>query len=158
MTEAHDNALFKFHQKSKIVHTPLICWDFFTLQQMEFNRFSTIQKQWKEKEDYFKETKVLLVTNPKFEIVFASKNIYEMNGYYPSEVIGNSPKMFQGPLTSRKSLDSIKLALLNQLPFQEVITNYRKDGSLYECEISAIPKFDSKGNLVNYIAFERIAS
>jgi hypothetical protein len=66
--------------------------------------------------------------------------------------------MFQGPLTSAKALDNIKIAVKNQLPFKEIITNYKKDGSLYECEIKAVPKFDAKGNLVNYIAFERIAS
>ena len=81
-----------------------------------------------------------------------------MNGYYPKDVLGKSPKMFQGPLTSAKALDNIKIAVKNQLPFKEIITNYKKDGSLYECEIKAVPKFDAKGNLVNYIAFERIAS
>ena len=125
---------------------------------MEYNNFSSIQKTWKEKEDYFKENDVLIVTNTHFEIVFASKNIFDMNGYFPNEVIGKSPKMFQGPLTSRVSLDSIKVAVQKQLPFTQIITNYKKDGSLYECEINAVPKFDAKGNLVNYIAFERLAS
>ena len=125
---------------------------------MEYNHFSSVQKTWKEKEDYFKENDVLIVTNRRFEIVFASKNMYEMNGYYPKDVLGKSPKMFQGPLTSAKALDNIKIAVKNQLPFKEIITNYKKDGSLYECEIKAVPKFDAKGNLVNYIAFERIAS
>lgn len=158
MTEAHANALFKFHQKLKIIQTPLICWDIFSLQQMEFNHFSAVQKTWKEKEDYFKETDVLIVTNTRFEIVFASKNIFEMNGYFPNEVLGKSPKMFQGPLTSRVALEVIKIAVQKELPFTQIITNYKKDGSLYECEIKAIPKFDAKGNLVNYIAFERLAS
>lgn len=158
MTEAHANAVFKFHQKLKIIPTPLICWDIFSLQQMEYNHFSAVQKTWKEKEDYFKENDVLIVTNSRFEIVYASKNIFDMNGYFPSEVIGNSPKMFQGPLTSRTALDAIKEAVQKQLPFTQIITNYKKDGSLYECEIKALPKFDAKGNLVNYIAFERLAS
>ena len=158
MTEAHANAIFKFHQKLKIINTPLICWDIFSLQQMEYNHFSSVQKKWKEKEDYFKENDVLIVTNTRFEIVYASKNIFEMNGYFPNEVIGNSPKMFQGPLTSAKALDNIRIAVKNQLPFAQIITNYKKDGSLYECEIKALPKFDAKGNLVNYIAFERLAS
>jgi hypothetical protein len=44
------------------------------------------------------------------------------------------------------------------MPFKAVILNYNKDGSTYLCEIEAKPKFNSKGELVNYIAFERIAS
>lgn len=158
MTEAHANALFKFQQQLKIIHTPLICWDFFTLQQIEFNQFSAVQKTWKEKEDYFKQKDVVIITDTRFQIVYASKNMYEMNGYYPKEVIGKSPKMFQGALTSAKALDNIRIAVKNQLPFHQVVTNYKKDGSLYECDIKAIPKFDAKGNLVHYIAFERLAS
>lgn len=66
MTEAHANALFKFQRQLTIIHTPLICWDFFTLQQIEFNQFSAVQKTWKEKEDYFKQKDVLIITDTRF--------------------------------------------------------------------------------------------
>ena len=158
MTKEYDIALAKFHQKSKIIPIPLISWDLFSLQQMEFTHFSSIQKQWKAKVNYFTENEVMIVTNTNFEIVFASKNIFQMNGYHSKEVIGKTPKMFQGRLTSRNTLYKIKVATSKQLSFNEVITNYKKDGSIYECEIKGVPKFNSKGILINYIAFERIAS
>lgn len=158
MTITYDKASSFFQNKLKITHLPLVCWDLFSLQQVEYGKFSLVQKNWKEKEDYFKEKEVVIVTNTAFKIVYASKNMYKMNGYFPNEVEGRAPNIFQGPLTSRDTLDSIKNAVQNNLPFHETILNYRKDGSVYECEIRAIPKFDSKGTLVNYIAFERLAS
>jgi len=86
------------------------------------------------------------------------KSIHKMNGYHPHEIIGKTPKIFQGELTSEISRTKIKNALLNQLPFKEIIVNYKKDGTTYLCEIEAFPKFNKKGELLNYIAFERIAS
>jgi hypothetical protein len=40
---------------------------------------------------------VVIVTDAKLEIVFAS-HMTKMNGYVEEEVIGRSPKMFQGHL------------------------------------------------------------
>lgn len=66
--------------------------------------------------------------------------------------------MFQGVLTSESIKNNIRKAIINKKPFKEVIINYKKDGSTYLCEIEAIPKFNKKGEFLNYIAFERIAS
>jgi hypothetical protein len=81
-----------------------------------------------------------------------------MSGYHQEEIIGKSPKVFQGILTSEITKTNIRQAINNKLPFKEIILNYKKDGSTYLCEIEAIPKFNKKGEFLNYIAFERIAS
>jgi PAS domain-containing protein len=38
---------------------------------------------------------VVIVTDAKLEIVFASHNMTKMNGYVEEEVIGRSPKCFK---------------------------------------------------------------
>ncbi|MGL5113267.1 MAG: PAS domain-containing protein, partial [Flavobacterium sp.] len=43
---------------------------------------------------------VVILTNTKLEIVFASNNLSKMNGYTEKEVLGNSPKMFHGAQTN----------------------------------------------------------
>jgi PAS domain S-box-containing protein len=82
----------------------------------------------------------------------------EMNGYTPNEVIGNSPKMFQGKLTNEKISKEISEAVKTKQPFDKVIINYCKDGSLYKCQIKGYPVFDTNGKLINFIAFEKIAA
>ena len=81
-----------------------------------------------------------------------------MNGYHPDEMIGNSPTIFQGLKTSKRTTLSIKKAISNLKPFKEVILNYKKNGELYWCEIEAYPMFNKSGDFLNYVALERIAS
>jgi PAS domain S-box-containing protein len=162
MTEAYEKALVKYHNTLRIVPVPLISWDIFSSYNLELNNYNAIQKGWKTKENFnnivYQEKREIIVTNANQDIVFATQGIHKINGYQSFELIGKSPKIFQGELTSAESKNNIRKAIDNQLPFKEVILNYRKDGSTYLCDIEAFPKFNKKGELINYIAFERIAS
>lgn len=162
MTEQYDNAWAKYVNGLRVVPVPLLSWDVFQNYNSEIKSYNFIQKEWNSKENFRKivhlEKREIIITNANQEIVFATSGIYEMNGWNPFEVIGKSPKIFQGELTSESSKKKIRAAIKNQLPFKEVILNYRKDESTYLCEIEGFPKFNKKGELINYIAFERIAS
>lgn len=100
---------------------------------------------------------VVVVTDPKLSIVFTTANMFALNGYRPEEVIGKSPKMFQGKDTCPKTSFAIRQAVLSQQPFDEVVLNYCKDGSIYTCRIKGYPVFDKKGVLKNFIALEKAA-
>jgi PAS domain S-box-containing protein len=162
MTEEYDKAWVQYVKNLRIVPVPLLSWDIFYNYNSEIKSYDFIQKEWKFKENFKKivhsEKREIIITNANQEIVFATSGIYEMNGWNPFEVIGKSPKIFQGKLTSETSRNRIRTAIKNQQPFKEIIVNYRKDESTYLCEIEGRPKFNNKGELVNYIAFERIAS
>jgi PAS domain S-box-containing protein len=162
MLEQYDKAWLKYRQSMMGKPLPLLSWGQFSIATYESSAFDSLQKKWSVKEDLnsiVNERKLeVVVTNPRLEIVFASRDIYKMNGYYPNELLGNSPRMLQGELTSEEVKKRIKIAISQKQPFKEVILNYKKDGSNYLCEIEAVPKFDKNGELLNYIAFERIAS
>ncbi len=161
MFEAYDIAWAKYRNGLRIVPVPLISWNFYSMPKSESHDFENIQRNWTAKVDYKKNIKnkivSVLVTDSTLKIVFASHNIITMNGYNPSEVIGKSPKMFQGIDTSKETRKRISTAIKERLPFKEVILNYNKTGESYWCEIEAYPKFNATGEFVNYIAFERIA-
>ncbi|MEX0313402.1 MAG: PAS domain-containing protein [Allomuricauda sp.] len=98
---------------------------------------------------------VVVVTDTKLNIVFASQNMSRMNGYSAEDVLGKTPRMFQGEHTSEETKRKISQAIQQRKPFKEVLVNYRKDGSTYNCSIQGIPVFDTAGELVNFIAFEQ---
>ncbi|WP_420320746.1 PAS domain-containing protein [Flagellimonas sp.] len=98
---------------------------------------------------------VVVVTDPFLTIVYASQNMYGMNGYHPSEVLGKKPRMFQGALTCKETKKEISEAVQKHKPFETILVNYRKDGSTYKCWIQASPVVDEAGKLVNFIAFEK---
>lgn len=162
MTKEYHNAIAKYYSKLRIVTVPVMAWDLCTSRRNEALSFNAIQREWNLKENFYKAViqskKTIIVTNARYEIVFVSDNISEMNGYRPEEVLAKSPKIFQGKLTCDVSRKNIKYALEHHLPFKEVILNYKKDGSTYLCEINAYPKFNAEGKLIHYIAFEKLAS
>ena len=148
---------------------PLLCWDIImegTSRRTEFNKDITALQNLMKVHNWHLimertidncivwENKTILVTNPALQIILATKNIYQMNGYKPNEVIGKHPKMFQGEETSITSRKIIKVAIDKQLPFNCNIVNYRKDGRQYTCHIECYPIFNKKNQLVNYLALE----
>lgn len=161
MLKEYDKAWAKYQESLSILPLPLMSWEFFNLPRAEQKEFNEIQVNWSEKINYSKFKKdnpvAVLVTDANLKIVFASSNITDMNGYNYKEIIGNSPKMFQGEETCLESRKNIRMAVSQLLPFKEVILNYKKNGETYLCQIEAYPKFDKHGNFVNYIAFETAA-
>ncbi len=164
----YDKAAHNFYQKQSFIGLPISGWDMFAQQ---FNNVctnlsdATILKNISDEKNWAKEipfdtellqkNHVIVVTDSKLRIIHATKNIYKMNGYSPSEVRGQQPKMFQGKETCKETVKRISTAIKNQEGFEAVILNYRKDGSTYNCWIKGTPIHNKKGKLVNFIAFER---
>jgi PAS domain S-box-containing protein len=98
--------------------------------------------------------KVVIVTDETLHIIHATKNMLAMNGYTPDEVIGKTPKLFQGKQTEVSAREKIREAISNQKPFEAILTNYKKDGSIYKCQVEGYPVLNTQRNLVNFIAFE----
>ncbi|MFH7016073.1 PAS domain-containing protein [Flavobacterium sp. FlaQc-47] len=146
---------------------PILAWDFHYeyLNELKniFNDLKKVNKiatqfTWDEKnldiEQRIKE-EVVVVTDLNLKIVFASNGIRRMTGYREEEVLGKTPKMFQGPTTSKTDLKEIREAIKLQVPFEKIIRNYRKDGRTYQCKINGVPVFNLKGKLTHFIAFEK---
>jgi PAS domain S-box-containing protein len=167
---AYDKAAAKYYSGLEIKTMPLISWDIFAqsfskkqssiLDNTVLSKLET-KNNWETTWDFnhmLQNETVIVVTDSKLKIVFASENISKMNGYNPNEVVGQTPKMFQGKHTDPAISNEIRLAIQNQKPFDKVVLNYRKDGSFYKCHIQGHPIFNRKGKLINFIAFEKIAA
>ncbi|RZJ48998.1 MAG: PAS domain-containing protein [Chryseobacterium sp.] len=145
---------------------PIMAWDFHYEYLNELKHVFADLKRVKELSSQFSwdeenlniekriREEVVLVTDADLKIVFASSGIKKMTGYTENEVLGKTPKMFQGSKTSKTALKEIKEAINLQIPFEKTIQNYRKNGKTYKCKISGSPVFDLKGKLSHFIAFE----
>ncbi len=156
----YDKAWAKYQKSLNLLPLPILSWDFYENQNSEVHVVQSIQKNWIQKVNYTKDiaNKPVIITDSSLKILYVTKEISALTGYSKSEIIGNSPKMFQGNLTDVATRNRIREAVEKKHPFKEVVINYKKDGSSYKCEIEAYPKFDANNNLVHYIAFEKIAS
>ena len=79
---------------------------------------------------------IIVYVNPAFE---------RFTGYSSAEAIGNTPRMLQGPLTCRRTLDKIAAALSNWQSIRCELANYKKSGELFWAELEIIP-VSSAGN------------
>lgn len=165
----YDKGFSDYAKKHHFRVMPLTSWDIFSghfnsisheLKDAWALRQLSEMNQWNLKlnlKEAINDKNVVVVTDPKLSIVFTTANMFALNGYKPEEVVGNSPKMFQGKDTCPKTSLAIREAVLSQQPFDEVVLNYCKDGSIYKCRIKGYPVFDKKGVLRNFIAFEKAA-
>ncbi|MEX1200198.1 MAG: PAS domain S-box protein [Methylophaga sp.] len=95
------------------------------------------------------------VEEPGPKIVFVNAAFERITGYSRVEAIGRSPRFLQGPKTQRHELDKIRTALLSQQPVRVQLTNYHKDGSEFEIELSIVPIGMESGRVTHLVAIER---
>lgn len=95
---------------------------------------------------------------PGPRIVYVNSAIERMTGYTVHEVVGRSPRMFQGPESDRAALARIREALDQRRPVREEILNYTRAGEPYWVEIDIAPLVDDSGRLTHFIAVERDVS
>lgn len=149
-------------------HPPLLSWDIFlnryrAMMQLlddaqliyHFGQSNGWQHHWDFRKVLLEESKTILVTQKDLTIVCASSNIMDMTGYYMNEVIGKTPRFFQGAATQAETRQLIRHAVQEQLPFEATLINYKKSGDPYDCYIQGFPVFNSGRELCHFIAFEQ---
>ena len=78
-----------------------------------------------------------------------------MTGYAEEELLGQSPRILQGPDTDRKVIDQLKRTIRAGEFFEGTTTNYRKDGAAYVVRWNISPVLDAHGSIVAYISIQQ---
>jgi len=88
-------------------------------------------------------------------IVYVNEAFLRNTGYSAGEVIGQTPRMFQGPDTDRATLATIRTALERWEPVRAELLNYRKDGTAFWVEVEIVPVADSDGWYTHWVSVQR---
>ena len=73
------------------------------------------------------------------KIIYANKAFKTLTGYAPSEVIGKTPRILQGPATDRNVIARLGDALKKNGRFEGKAINYRKDGTPFIMHWRVLP-------------------
>ncbi|MEL6615150.1 MAG: PAS domain-containing protein, partial [Bacteroidota bacterium] len=92
-----------------------------------------------------------VLDQPGPRIVYVNPAFTRVFGYTPEEVIGETPRMFQGPATDATVLARLRSRLELGEPFRGEAVNYRKDGTPFLMEWEIAPIDDDQGELVHYV-------
>jgi PAS domain S-box-containing protein len=96
----------------------------------------------------------LSLDKPGPKIVYVNNGFTEITGYEPGDVIGETPRILQGPKTSRDVLDRLKERLRNGRSFFGQAVNYRKDGSEFVNQWDVHPLRNKEGEITHWVSYQ----
>ena len=153
---------------SKSKTTPLVSWEIFmddyysrlieAKKRMEIEQVLSFAEKFNWKNDLnlaFSENdyEALIITDKNQNIIWVNEGFTSMTGYSKKFAINKTPKFLQGKETLVKTKNRIKEKIQQNKPFKEIIVNYKKDETIYNCEVKIFPLFNE--NTTHYIAFEK---
>lgn len=92
---------------------------------------------------------------PGPRVLYVNEAFKRMTGYTNEEIIGKTPRILQGPKTERDQLDKIRRALEKWQPVRVEMTNYRKDGTEFNVELSINPIANEQGWYTHWVSVQR---
>ncbi|MCS3859952.1 PAS domain S-box-containing protein [Salinibacter ruber] len=95
------------------------------------------------------------LNEPGPQIQYVNSAYEEMTGYSEAEMIGETPRVLQGPETDRDVLDSLREALEAGEKWQGETTNYRKDGEPYRVQWNVAPVRGKDGEIEHWVSVQR---
>jgi len=93
--------------------------------------------------------------SPGPTIVYVNPAFERMTGWSKEEIVGQSPRVLQGPSTDLSVFDDLKPRLLRGETWQSRAVNYRKDGQEFIMEWSIAPIRDDRNVIYQYVAVQR---
>ena len=78
-----------------------------------------------------------------------------MTGYGEEELVGQSPRILQGPGTDRKVIEELSRKIRAGEFFEGSTVNYRKDGVSYVVQWNISPVRDADGAITGYISVQQ---
>jgi PAS domain S-box-containing protein len=88
-------------------------------------------------------------------VVYANEAFERMTGYSRQDIVGQSPRLLQGPLSDQKELQKLSHHLHAGEPYETCLINYRKDGTPFWIDMRISPVWDQEDRLTHFIAIER---
>ena len=144
---------------------PLLSWDIIAdrmthpVQEKELQALIELKKRYKWnvnvstilKNNY----EAIVVTDREENICWVNKGFEQMTGYKISFAKNKKPAFLQGRNTDSETKRRVREAILRRQPVMETLTNYRKDGTEYQCHIEITPLYNFENTLTHFIALER---
>ncbi|MCS3698361.1 PAS domain S-box protein [Salinibacter ruber] len=92
---------------------------------------------------------------PGPRIVYVNEAFEEMTGYSEEEILGETPRILQGPETDRAVLDEVREALEAGEEWEGETVNYRKDGTPYIIHWNLSPVVGDDGEIEYWVSVQR---
>jgi PAS domain S-box-containing protein len=86
--------------------------------------------------------------------VFANRAFCASTRYSEKELLGQTPRILQGPRADRLLLKELAERLKNGEPFTGQTIHYRKDGTAYQAAWNISPICDDNGKITHFVSYQ----
>ncbi|PYS90968.1 MAG: hybrid sensor histidine kinase/response regulator [Acidobacteria bacterium] len=97
----------------------------------------------------------IIITDPAGNIQYVNPAFEQTTGYSSAEVIGQNPRILKGGQASPEYYKHLWETITRGEQWQGHFTNRKRDGTLFEGEVTISPVRDGAGKIVSYVAVER---
>jgi PAS domain S-box-containing protein len=101
---------------------------------------------------------VVVITEPQGRIVYVNPAFTRVTGYGPEEAVGRTPRLLQSGKQDKSFYEQMWRRISAGEVWRGQLINRRRDGSLYDAEMTIAPVFGEAGRIVNYCAIQRDVS
>jgi diguanylate cyclase (GGDEF)-like protein/PAS domain S-box-containing protein len=91
----------------------------------------------------------------RYHITYINNAFTQLFGYPESEIIGQSPRILNGPATLQSTIDEISQAIHKGERVRRRILNYAKNGRPIWMEVNIVPLAGDNGRFTHFAAIER---
>lgn len=92
---------------------------------------------------------------PGPRIIYCNAAFTAATGYSEAEVLGQTPRILQGPKTDPTTKTRLREMLLAWEPIEIELLNYKKDGTEFWVELSIVPVADERGWFTHWVSVQR---
>jgi len=103
-------------------------------------------------------SETIVITDRDANIIYANPAFSKITGYSREEAIGQNPRILQSGKTKPEVFKKMWQTLVAKKNWRGYFYNKRKDGTLYEEEVSISPLLDNEQEISHYIAVKRDVS
>jgi PAS domain S-box-containing protein len=101
---------------------------------------------------------VVVITDPDGMIVYVNPAFTLVTGYAADEALGQTPRLLRSGKQDRAFYAQMWRSITAGEVWRGEVTNRRRNGSLYEGELTITPVFDAEGRIVHYCGIQRDVS
>jgi PAS domain S-box-containing protein len=96
----------------------------------------------------------VMITNKAGMVIWVNSAFEQLTGYTHAEIVGQSTRVLKSGQNSQALYEEMWRTILGGRIWRGELTNRRKDGSLYDEEMTITPVQDRKGEITHYIAIK----
>ena len=97
----------------------------------------------------------IVITNNKGAIQWVNPAFTQLTGYTRAEAIGQNPRVLKSGVHDREFFRNLWETVLSGSVWQGTITNKRKDGALYQEEMTITPVRSKQGEITHFVAVKQ---